>query len=195
MQAKSVLLALAMIHTERQKLLWGEKASRAAAWRRRQQQRRLYEGVLHEQLEDVVLVLEFGHIDGRLPVQVLQHSDEHHERSPAGRLQALAALYVSAGPLPLRTRRQGRGGCLHARGDPAPAASRDGAARWRWRPGALRLRSTGSARRGWDWRTAVSWRKTERAGRDTTCRGGNNTHEARAFGFAFNDPDGHHVTL
>ena len=124
MQAKSVLLALAMIHTERQKLLLGEKASRAAAWRRRRQQRRLYEGVLHEQLEDVVLVLEFGHIDGRLPVQVLQHSDEHHERSPAGRLQALAALYLSAGPLPLRTRRQGRGGCLHTRGD--PAASHDG---------------------------------------------------------------------
>ena len=44
--------------------------------------------------------------------------------SPTGRLQALAGLYVTAGLLPLRSRRQGRGGCLHARGD--PAASHDG---------------------------------------------------------------------
>ena len=170
MQAKSVLLALDMIHTKRQKLLWGEKASRAAAWRRRRQQRRLYEGVLPEQLEVVVLVVEFGHIDGRPPVQVVQHSDEHHERSPAGHLQA-----------PFLSGRNGRAGAAAStraatrlRLPPAtapassrgsdPVASRDGAARWRWRPGALRLRSTGSARRGWDWRTAVSWRKTERAG-------------------------------
>jgi len=34
--------------------------------------RRLYEGVLLQQLEDVVLVVELGHVDGRLPVQVLQ---------------------------------------------------------------------------------------------------------------------------
>lgn len=33
---------------------------------------RLYEGVLLEQLEDVLLVVELGHVDGRLPVQVLQ---------------------------------------------------------------------------------------------------------------------------
>lgn len=32
----------------------------------------LYEGVLLQQLEDVVLVVELGHVDGRLPVQVLQ---------------------------------------------------------------------------------------------------------------------------
>lgn len=33
---------------------------------------RLYEGVLLQQLEDVILVVELGHVDGRLPVQVLQ---------------------------------------------------------------------------------------------------------------------------
>jgi len=51
-----------------------------ATWRRRRRQEpaggvrldSLYEGVLLQQLEDVVLVVELGHVDGRLPVQVLQ---------------------------------------------------------------------------------------------------------------------------
>lgn len=45
---------------------------------------RLYEGVLLQQLEDVILVVELGHVDGRLPVQVLQRP------AAAGRSEELA---------------------------------------------------------------------------------------------------------
>ncbi|KAG2541758.1 hypothetical protein PVAP13_9NG699014 [Panicum virgatum] len=48
-------------------LVWAEKASKA-----KRASKRLYEGVLLEQLEDVLLVVEPGDVDGRLPVQVLQ---------------------------------------------------------------------------------------------------------------------------
>lgn len=41
----------------------------------------LYEGVLLEQLEDFLLVVEFRHVDGRLPVQVL-HRPAHCTTKP-----------------------------------------------------------------------------------------------------------------
>jgi hypothetical protein len=37
----------------------------------------LKEGVLLEQLEDLVLVVELGDVDGRLPIQVLERAAVH----------------------------------------------------------------------------------------------------------------------
>lgn len=37
----------------------------------------LKEGVLLEQLEDLVLVVELGDVDGRLPIQVLERAVVH----------------------------------------------------------------------------------------------------------------------
>jgi len=50
---------------------------------------RLYEGVLLEQLEDVLLVVEPGDVDGRLPVQVLQRPamQRHDMGNPSSFIQ------------------------------------------------------------------------------------------------------------
>ena len=37
----------------------------------------LKEGVLLEQLEDLILVVELGNVDGRLPIQVLERAAVH----------------------------------------------------------------------------------------------------------------------
>jgi hypothetical protein len=83
------------------------KRKHAAAWN-------LYEGVLVEQLEDVVLVVELGHVDGRLPVQVLQRpaqtttqdSETASFRSMAGTNSVTSATTHTAAPFSSRSATQ-----------------------------------------------------------------------------------------